>query len=148
MFAKLAKFKAVRFRHDAWFRQGAWSRRGGSSPHCTWPDGRLHAGDNRARCRLAATSRGTGRPVLVCHWQPASGRGGLECRWTIETVGETADGEPAGSWAVRQICRLAGIALPAIALPGTLAWRPAGWMITHDPEKACPREVGGCRLFG
>jgi hypothetical protein len=122
MFAKLAKFKAVQFRHGAWFRHDAWFRHGAWSRHGTWPDGRLHAGGNRAGCRLAPASPAAVRPVLVCHWQPASGGGrggGLECRWTIETVGETADGEPAGSWAVRQICRLT-----SIALPGTLAWRP------------------------
>jgi hypothetical protein len=131
MFAKLTKFKPVRFRRDAWFRHGGSPPRGEWSRQGTRRDGRLHAGGNRAGCRLAPASPSKMRAVLVCHWQPASGRGGLECRWTIETAGETADGEPAGSWAVRQICRLTGIALPWHLPPRHrparhMAWRPDG----------------------
>jgi hypothetical protein len=48
MFAKLAKFKAVRFPHGAWFRHGAWSL------HGTWLDGRLHALPSTSAWRPAA----------------------------------------------------------------------------------------------
>jgi hypothetical protein len=145
MFGKLARFKAVRFGYGAWYRHGGWSLHGGSSRHGTWPHRRLHAGANRPACRLAPASLSTVRPVLLCHWQPASGRGGLECRWKIETIGETADGEPVGSRAALQISRLTSIALARDRHP---RYRPAlhisvaagGRIVTHEPKKAFSRE--------
>jgi hypothetical protein len=52
--------------------------------------------DNRTGFRVAAVPRRTGRPVLVCHWQPIIGGGRLECRWQIGAMLPRRERPPAG----------------------------------------------------
>ena len=67
MFAKLAQFRAI-----------------GSSRAEAAPRRLVHSNDNRSRVRRCGPPPRIRRPILVCRWQPATGGGGLECRWSME----------------------------------------------------------------
>jgi hypothetical protein len=75
MFAKLAKFRRVGLRHLL-----------------PAPSNAMHSNDNLPGFRRPAAmgKRRAPTPVLACHWFNRNGR--LECRWQIETSGDTPIG--------------------------------------------------------
>jgi hypothetical protein len=83
MFAKLAQFRAL-----------------GSSRVAPAPRRFVHSNDNRlCACPTGSPARSQ-RRILVCRWQPATGDGRLECRWSIELVDATPAEEPQRRWTI------------------------------------------------
>ena len=56
----------------------------------------VHSNDNRAGRRLAAVPHRAKRQVLLCRWRLDPSTGRLECRWQIESAGETSTEELPG----------------------------------------------------
>ena len=83
MFAKLAQFQAR-----------------GSSRAASAPRRLVHSNDNRSCARPCGPPARIRRRILVCRWQPATGRGGLECRWSMELVEATPADEPQRRWTI------------------------------------------------
>jgi hypothetical protein len=83
MFAKLAQFRAL-----------------GSSRVAPAPRQFIHSNDNWPSARLCGPPPRIERRILVCRWQPATGSGGLECRWSIELVDAAPAEEPQRSWTI------------------------------------------------
>jgi hypothetical protein len=70
MFTKLARFQTIKF-------QDRVARRPVVAAYCN---------DNRKVPRIVAMTRRAERPILICHWRPATENGRLECRWRIASV--------------------------------------------------------------
>jgi hypothetical protein len=77
MFGKLALLQAI------------VSSRAASAPRRL-----VHANDNRSSARPCGPPPRMQRRTLLCRWQPATGGGRLECRWSIELVDATPAEEP------------------------------------------------------
>jgi len=71
MFTKLAALQGVRRRRAA-------------------PVTPIHCNDNLSGRRLAAVPPRARRAVLLCRWRLDPSTGRLECRWQIESAGETS----------------------------------------------------------
>ena len=74
MFTKLAALPGDRRRHGA-------------------PVTPVHSNDNRAGRRLAAVPHRVKRQILLGRWRLDPSTGRLECRWQIESAGETSAAE-------------------------------------------------------
>src|SRR5262249_11877945 len=77
----------------------------------------VHSNDNRSGRRLAAVRPRAKRQVLLCRWRLDPSTGRLECRWQLESVGESSAEELSAMRRPRRRAGVGGRALAHAAAP-------------------------------